>query len=100
MQVSMVAMAMIAQLEAIGGLHEWAVYVALHLPDAFQRTRTVEQLLARHAPVWAADASKYTFLVEQLKIPAASLSAAVALWARVGARKVDESPRVWSVIIF
>lgn len=87
MQVSMVAVAMIAQLEAIGGLHEWAVYVALHLPDAFQRTRTVEQLLARHASVWAADASKYTFLVEQLQIPAASLSAAAALWARVGARK-------------
>lgn len=85
-------MAMIAQLEAIGGLHEWAVYVALHLPDAFQRTRTVEQLLARHAPVWAADAGKYRFLVEQLQLPATRLASAAALWARVGAEDVDESP--------
>jgi Nuclear protein 96 len=80
----MVASAMIAQLEAVGGLDEWAVYVALHLPDAFQRTRTVEQLLARHAPEWAADASKCKFLLQRLQLPPASLAVALALWAQVG----------------
>lgn len=79
----MVAMAVIAQLEAVGGLPEWAVYVALHLPDAFQRARTVEQLLTRHASEWAADAGKHEFLLQRLQIPAASLSVALALWAQV-----------------
>lgn len=77
-------MAMVAQLEAVGGLPQWAVYVALHLPDAFQRVRTVEQLLTRHAAEWTADAGKREFLLQRLHIPAASLSAALALWAQVG----------------
>jgi nuclear pore complex protein Nup98-Nup96 len=83
-QVSMVASAMIAQLEAVGGLHEWAVYIALHLPDDIQRAHTVEQLLARHAPEWAADAQKRSFLLQRLQIPAASLSIALSVWAQVG----------------
>lgn len=32
-------MSFIAQLEAVGGLAHWAVYAALHIPDARERAR-------------------------------------------------------------
>lgn len=32
-------MSFIAQLEAVGGLAHWAVYAALHIPDAAERAR-------------------------------------------------------------
>lgn len=79
----MVTMAMVTQLEAVGDLPEWAVYVALHLPDAFQRARTTTALLMQHAPEWAADAGKREFLLQRLGIPAEHISAALALWAQV-----------------
>ena len=97
---------------------EWAVYIALHLPDDAARVttalpkhqlptshhascvldcscewlaelrlpcnrpqaRTVDALLARHAPDWAADASKREFLTHRLGIPAPCLAAALAAW--------------------
>ncbi len=81
----MVTAAVVAQLEAVD-LHEWAVYAALHLPDDLQRGRAVHELLTRHAPQWAADAGAREFLVSRLRIPAARLSDALALWAQVRLR--------------
>lgn len=89
-QVSMVTMAMVTQLEAVGDLPEWAVYVALHLPDAFQRARTITALLMQHAPEWAADAGKRDFLLQRLGIPAERISAALALWAQAQNRTSEQ----------
>jgi hypothetical protein len=91
--------AMAAQLEA-AGLPQWAVFVALHLPDepaagggggqappgpapGARRTRLVRELLRRHAAAWAADAAAAeAFLVRRLRLPRAWLADALAGWAR------------------
>lgn len=64
MQAVAVTMTLVGRLEAAGGLEEWAVYVALHLRDSRQRSRVATELLSRHAPAFAADACKRTFLLE------------------------------------
>lgn len=53
---------MIAQLLLLGGMCEWAVYVALQLPDTPAapnlRSATVAELLAGSVPEWLGDAAK------------------------------------------
>ncbi|KAK9829955.1 hypothetical protein WJX72_008858 [[Myrmecia] bisecta] len=91
-QVYMLHTSFIAQLESIGGLAEWCVYVALHLPDSplpdwrGLREQLVRELLMRHAPAWAsaspAHAARRAFLRDRLGVPAAWLAESLALYAR------------------
>lgn len=38
-QAAAARMSFIAQLEVVGGLSHWAVYAALHIPEALERAR-------------------------------------------------------------
>ena len=65
---------LITQLRMAGGMCEWAVYVALHVPDNVVswpglRGHLVRELLAAHCPEWRADAAKLTFLKGPLGLP-------------------------------
>lgn len=89
MQVCAVHASLISQLEAAGGLEEWALYVALHLPDCpgpdgqgSVREQAMRELLLRHAPALAASADKQAFVLKRLHIPRPWLAAALAVWAR------------------
>jgi hypothetical protein len=90
MQVCAVNASLIAQLEALGGLEEWAIYVALHLPDCQDagsgqgsvRNALVHQLLLRHAPALAASPDKQSFVLERLHLPRRWLAEALSVWAR------------------
>ena len=87
LQVCAVHMSLISQLERLGGVEEWALYVALHLPDGADvlggsaRDDLVLQLLHRHAPVWAASQEKQEFLVKALGLPPSWLATALATFA-------------------
>ena len=79
-------MSLISQLERLGGLEEWALYVALHLPDSegrmsSARDELVLQLLHRHAPVWAASKQKQEYLTSTLGLPSDWLASALATFA-------------------
>ena len=80
-------MSLIAQLENLGHMAHWAVYVALHIPDHpaqewhLLREHVVQELLRRHAPIWASDSSTQDFLLHKLHVPAAWLDQALAQWA-------------------
>lgn len=87
-QVHQVHVSLIAQLEALEGLEEWAVYVAAHLPEApvpggssGGRDDLIRHLLGRHAPAWAASQAKRDFLLQRLGLPAEWLAHALAVWA-------------------
>lgn len=86
-QVCAVHMSLISQLERLSGLEEWALYVALHLPDGspgdrgLVRDDLVLQLLHRHAPLWAASEQKQDFLTSTLGLPPAWLASALATFA-------------------
>ena len=74
-------MAVIAQLEAMEA-PEWAVFVAMHLPDPSARQAVVRGLLDRHGSAWAdSSGEKQTFLLETIGIPGKWLAAALAAWA-------------------
>lgn len=79
-QESAISLALVAQLEQIGGMSHWAVYAAAHLSDPGQREEAVLSLLWRHAPEWSADPSAHSFLLERVKVPAALLAEAMAGW--------------------
>ena len=85
MQVCAVHMSLVSQLERLGGLEEWALYVALHLPDGpeegSERNSLLLELLHRHAPVWAASQAKQEFITRALGLPAAWLASALATLA-------------------
>ena len=74
------SLALVAQLEQIGGMSHWAVYVAAHLSDPGQREEAVLSLLWRHAPEWSADPSAHSFLLKRVKVPAELLAGAMAGW--------------------
>lgn len=77
-----VLLAVVAQLELLGGLTHWALYVACHLPDAHRREETLRSLLCRHAQEWAAEPQlAHGFLVERLGVPSSWLAGALAVWA-------------------
>ncbi|GAX81271.1 hypothetical protein CEUSTIGMA_g8703.t1 [Chlamydomonas eustigma] len=77
---------LITQIVIVGGMCEWAVYVALHVPDVLfwpgLRSHLVQELLTAHCPEWRTDASKLKFLTERLGIPKSMLSAAEAVWGQ------------------
>ena len=85
LQVYQLHLAFIAQLEGLG-LPQWAVYVALHLPDHPQqpycglREQLVRELVCRHAAVWAQDAGQRSFLTETLQLPQSLVAEALAQW--------------------
>lgn len=88
LQVFQLHLSLIAQLEALKGMADWAVYVALHLPRHSSpawphlRDNLVQELLMRHAPEWVSDAAnKRKFLLEELQLPAAWLDQSLAQWA-------------------
>lgn len=87
-QVFHLHMSLISQLEALGDMPHWAVYVALHLPNhpslggPLLRQGIVKELLMRHAPDWAADASKQDFLLYKLQVPPAWLDQSLAQWSQ------------------
>jgi nuclear pore complex protein Nup98-Nup96 len=87
---SIAQMNFISQLENLGGLSHWAVYVALHLPDPIARETTVRELLARHCPEWAKDQEVIKFLIESLDVPKAWVAEAKALWAKHTGNDVEE----------
>ncbi len=80
-------MSLMSQIEALGHMSHWAVYVALHMPDhPFQewshlRESVIRELLLRHAPEWAPDASKRDFLLHKLHVPPAWLDQSLAQWS-------------------
>lgn len=87
LQVFQLHSSLIWQLEA-AQLPQWALYVALFIPDtpwcqspAALRTAAVRELLARHAPVWASQEEARAFLLADCLIPEAWLAEALALWA-------------------
>lgn len=88
LQVFQLHLSLIAQLEALGGMAHWAVYVALHLPRHSSpdwphlRDNLVQELLMRHASEWVIDAAnKRNFLLKELQLPAAWLDQSLAQWA-------------------
>ncbi|KAG1657439.1 hypothetical protein FOA52_011719 [Chlamydomonas sp. UWO 241] len=77
---------LIGQLCLVGGMCEWAVYVALTLPSppGWPRLRdaAVSELLAATVPEWHGDAHKTAFLTQRLGLQRAALCAARAVHAR------------------
>ena len=86
-QVFQLHMSFISQIEALDHMSHWAVYVALHMPDhpsqewSHLRESVVRELLLRHAPEWAPDASKRDFLLHKLHVPPAWLDESLAQWS-------------------
>ncbi|EFJ45238.1 hypothetical protein VOLCADRAFT_94425 [Volvox carteri f. nagariensis] len=77
----------ISQLQLAGGLCEWAVFVALTIPDLEEggpavRQRVVQELLALTVPEWAGDSSRELFLEGTLSVPEQLLAKARATWAQ------------------
>ena len=60
---------LITQLRLTGGMSEWAVYVALHLPGVGLRAVMVKELLSAHCPEWRSDDTKLEFLRGRLGLP-------------------------------
>ena len=95
-------MSLISQLERLRGLEEWALYVALHLPDGPEegsaRDSLLLELLHRHAPVWAASQVKRDFITRALGLPAAWLASALATLAAYRGNPEGElhTPHGWS----
>lgn len=93
-------LALISQLEAVGDMAEWTVYVALHLPDwpgeegAWQGLREglVRALLLRHCPEWSASPRQAAFLRDPLAVPATWLAQAQAQWAHYRRLPAGEPP--------
>jgi hypothetical protein len=74
-------MSVIAQLEAMEA-PEWAVFVAMHLPDPSARQAVVRDLLDRHGPAWAdASGDKHKFLLDSIGLPSEWLAASLTAWA-------------------
>lgn len=87
-QVFQLHLSLISQLESLGQVPHWAVFVALHLPDhpsspwASLRAALVHELVMRHAPFWACNASSREFLLDELHLPATWLEQSLAQWAQ------------------
>lgn len=78
----------ISQLQIVGGLEHWEIFVAMHIPDStqdeistFDRGPLVKELLSRHAHVFSEEREKLDFLID-LNIPPVWISEAFALWAK------------------
>ncbi|KAL4426686.1 hypothetical protein ABPG77_004742 [Micractinium sp. CCAP 211/92] len=75
-------MSFVSQLECVGGLARWAVYAALHIPDAEERCKVVRELLMAHVDEWCDEEEEEQFFRQRLRLPGAWLAEAQALWAR------------------
>lgn len=88
LQVFQLHLSLIAQLEALGQMPHWAVFVALHLPDPPSslwpdlRAALVQELIMRHGPFWAGNAGSRDFLLKQLRLPASWLEQSLAHWTQ------------------
>ncbi|GLC36634.1 hypothetical protein PLESTM_000483300 [Pleodorina starrii] len=84
----------ISQLLLAGGLCEWAVFVALTIPDLPRgggggdgggpavRRRVVRELLAMSVPEWSTDSAREAFLSDSLHVPTALMAEARATWTQ------------------
>ena len=79
--VSRVVTSFISQLESVGGLVHWAIYVALHIRDDDYRDIVVNDLLSRYVEEWHSNETVVGFLVQELGVPVPMLEGAKALWA-------------------
>ena len=79
----------ISEIESIGGIAHWAIYVALHIPDDMQREMAVRDLLSRYCEEWQHDDQVVSFLVEKLGIPVALLEESKAIYSAI--QNDDES---------
>ena len=85
-------MTVIAQLEAVEA-PEWAVFVAMHLPDAKARQAVVRGLLDRHGPAWGdISAAKHGCALNTLGLPASWLAASLAAWAAYNGLHAGSQP--------
>ncbi|KXZ47639.1 hypothetical protein GPECTOR_34g798 [Gonium pectorale] len=88
-------MEFITQLLMAGGLCEWALYVALSIPDlpvaavggggassGAVRQRVVRELLSLTAHEWIGDSARQSFMTGTLRIPQPLLAEARATWAQ------------------
>lgn len=74
----------IAQLQTLGGLEHWEIFVAMHLPqeaDEQDPTVVVKELLTRHAPAFLEDSQKLEFL-KDMNLPQPWVSEAFAIWTK------------------
>lgn len=71
----------INELESIGGLAHWAVYVALHIEDNMLRDTVVKDLLSIYAEEWQEDDQVVAFFVEKLGMPVQFLEEAKSTFA-------------------
>lgn len=88
----------VSQLHSIGGMEEWEVYVAMHLPDLpeapHSREQLVRALLMRGAPLWQGQENKQDFL-KGLGFPWAWFLEAMAIHARAtGDKTGDTNPAI------
>lgn len=75
-------MGMISQIELVGGLSHWAVYVAHFIPDETARATVIKHLLNVHCEEWENDAEKLSFFRDKLGIEVPWLCSARALLAQ------------------
>lgn len=86
--VAQTTMGLVSQLEYLGGMTHWAVYVALHIPVDEKRYSVVKYLLSRYCPEWAGNEEIENFLSCDLKVPSSWLAEAKALWATISSNDV------------
>jgi len=79
--IARVISSFIFQLESIGGLTHWAIYVALHIRNVDHRDFVVKDLLSRYVEDWHSNEEAVEFLVEKLGIPVSMMEEAKASWA-------------------
>ena len=77
-----IIMTYISQIESMGGLVHWAIYVALHINNEADRNRIVTDLLTRYCEDWIFDQEITEFLLQKLGLPSAMLEEAKAVWFR------------------
>ena len=86
---------LVCQLHTLGGLPEWEVYAAMHLPThghpdwRAARAQAVHDLLLRNGPHWAASPAARHFLA-RLRVPPEWVAEARSVWARYSGDKQGE----------
>eukprot|EP00854_Cymbomonas_tetramitiformis_P009771 gene9771-11577_t len=69
---------LVAQLQLLPDMSEWAVYVAMHLQDPRARQELVKMLLCAQCEEWSQDKEKVEFLRDTLRVPESLLAEASA----------------------
>ena len=73
-------MNVVMQLEAADAL-EWALFVAMHLPDPNARQAVVRGLVDRHGPACADMSPRQHAVLASMNVPRAWVAASLATWA-------------------